>query len=210
MSILLPDHPNVGRAFSDAGLTILRTAVPEAVQEGRLRAFCLATSHYSMDDGLLHYRPIYVHSKTAIIDDTWSTVGSGNLNNRGMHDDTEINVATLDPFLAHGLRLLLQAEHIGLLSLEELNAASRLYREQSLKTAERAMAEKVFQKLEEALHDPFQAVQLMQQRAEENLEHYKARQPLVGHLLPYLTAEEANHQGLNFREEHGWIEEPEN
>jgi hypothetical protein len=30
----------------------------------------------------------------------------------------------------------------------------------------------------------------------------------VGHLLPYLTAEEAKQQGLNFREEHGWLEEP--
>jgi hypothetical protein len=28
----------------------------------------------------------------------------------------------------------------------------------------------------------------------------------VGHLLPYLTAEEAKQQGLNFHEEHGWVE----
>ncbi|GHO83423.1 phospholipase D-like domain-containing protein [Dictyobacter formicarum] len=208
MSIILPDHPNVGRAFSDAALMMLRTEVPEAVQESRLHAFCLATSHYKMEDGLIHYRPIYVHSKAAIIDDTWSTVGSGNLNNRGMHDDTEINVATLDSSLAHGLRLLLQAEHIGLLNPEELAAASRLYREQNLDKEARALAEKAFQQLEEALHDPFQAVQLMHQSAEENLQHYKARESLVGHLLPYLTAAEATQNGLNFREEHGWIEEP--
>jgi len=29
----------------------------------------------------------------------------------------------------------------------------------------------------------------------------------VGHLLPYLKVEDAQQQGLNFREEHGWIEE---
>ena len=48
----------------------------------------------------------------AIIDDLWSTVGSANLNNRGMRDDTEMNVATLDAELARGLRVLLWAEHL--------------------------------------------------------------------------------------------------
>jgi hypothetical protein len=49
---------------------------------------------------------------------------------------------------------------------------------------------------------------LMINCAQENLRRYRAKQPLVGHLLPYLTAEEATQQGLNFREEQGWIEEP--
>jgi hypothetical protein len=30
----------------------------------------------------------------------------------------------------------------------------------------------------------------------------------VGHLLPYLTSEEAKQQGLVFHEEHGWVEVP--
>jgi hypothetical protein len=47
----------------------------------------------------------------------------------------------------------------------------------------------------------------MVEQAQDNLRRYKARQPLVGHLLPYLTAEEATQQGLNFKEAHGWIEE---
>ena len=50
-------------------------------------------------------------------------------------------------------------------------------------------------------------LRMMAERAQDNLSRYKARQPLVGHLLPYLKAEEAQQQGLNFREEHGWIEE---
>jgi hypothetical protein len=45
-------------------------------------------------------------------------------------------------------------------------------------------------------------------RAKDNLGRYKAKQPLVGHLLPYLTAEEAKQQGLNFHDEHGWVELP--
>jgi hypothetical protein len=49
----------------------------------------------------------------------------------------------------------------------------------------------------------------MRQRAEDNLARYKANQPLIGHLLPYLTAQDALKQGLNFREGHGWLEEEE-
>src|SRR6266567_4370502 len=93
VAIVLPDHPNVGRAFSDAGLARLQSEAPEAVAQGRLQVFCLGTSGRQADGE--HYRPIYVHAKVAIIDDIWSTVGSGNLNNRGMRDDTEMNVAVL-------------------------------------------------------------------------------------------------------------------
>jgi hypothetical protein len=50
----------------------------------------------------------------------------------------------------------------------------------------------------------------MFERAQDNLRRYKAKLLLVGHLLPYLTAEEATQGGLPFREDHGWIEEPEN
>jgi phosphatidylserine/phosphatidylglycerophosphate/cardiolipin synthase-like enzyme len=210
ISIILPDHPNVGRAFSDAVITRIRTELPQETQAGRVQAFTLATSQYQPNDGQSHYRPIYVHAKVAIVDDIWTTVGSGNLNNRGMHDDTEINVATLDKTLAYGLRLLLQAEHLGLLSANELHIAARLYRKQRLTAEETQRATEAQHKLETQLHDPFQAVQLMQKAANENLQRYKAHQPLIGHLLPYLTAEEALEQGLPFQQEHGWIEEPNN
>jgi hypothetical protein len=46
-------------------------------------------------------------------------------------------------------------------------------------------------------------------RAHDNLRRYKANLPLIGHLLPYLTAEEATQEGLPFREDFGWIEEQE-
>ncbi len=123
VSIVLPDHPNVGRAFTDAGLERLRQEAPEAAAQGRIQAFCLGTSMNI--DGVEHYRPVYVHAKVAVIDDTFSTVGSGNLNNRGMRDDTEMNVAVLDPEHAHGLRLLLIAEHLDLFDEDDLFIAAR-------------------------------------------------------------------------------------
>ncbi|HLZ63820.1 MAG TPA: phospholipase D family protein [Ktedonosporobacter sp.] len=207
LSIVLPDHPNAGRAFSDAGLNRIRAEAPRAVEDGRFHAFTLATSARIGDRE--HYRPIYVHAKVAIVDDLWTTVGSANLNNRGMRDDAEMNVATLDSSLAHGLRLMLQAEHLGLVHEHDLYAMSRLLGQQHQSQAERERASSVQQYLQEAIGDPLAALRLMYTRAWENLDRYKAHQPLVGHLLPYLTADEATQQGLPFNEAHGWIEEAE-
>jgi phosphatidylserine/phosphatidylglycerophosphate/cardiolipin synthase-like enzyme len=206
MTIILPDHPNVGRAFTDAGLARLRDEAPQAMEEGRLQVFCLATSHY--EGRREHYRPIYVHAKVAIVDDIWATAGSGNLNNRGMRDDTEMNVATLDADLARSLRLTLQAEHLGLVQEDGLFALSRLLGAQGQSTQEQEQAIHILSYLEETLGDPITAMRMMHVRAWENLRLYKANQPLVGHLLPYLTANEAIQQGLRFNEEHGWLEEP--
>jgi len=135
MAIILPDHPNVGRAFTDAALMRLRTEAPQAVAEGRLQAFTLATC--TEENGKQHYRPIYVHAKVGIVDDIWATVGSANLNNRGMRDDAEMNVATLDPDLAHGLRLMLQGEHLDLIEDRDLFAMSRLVGQQHQSTQEK-------------------------------------------------------------------------
>ena len=206
MAIILPDHPNAGRAFSDAGLARLRTEAPQALEEGRLQAFCLATS--AREDGTEHYRPIYVHAKVAIVDDVWATLGSGNLNNRGMRDDTEMNVATLDPEAAYTLRLMLQGEHLGLIHDDDLLALARLCSGQYQSQKEREQAMRVIPYLRETLGDPLEALHMMHEHAWENLRRYKAKQSLTGHLLPYLTADEAIQQGLNFSEEHGWIEEP--
>jgi len=206
VAFVLPEHPNVGRAFTDAGLVRLREEAPEAAAQGRIHAFCLAASAYK--DGAEHYRPIYVHAKVAIIDDLWSMVGSANLNNRGMRDDTEMNVATLDAELACGLRLMLWAEHLGLMSEDDLFTVARYLGHQQRGQRVDARAAGLVQQLQETLGDPLAGLQLMINCAQENLRRYKAKQPLVGHLLPYLTAEEATQQGLNFREEHGWIEEP--
>ena len=206
VAIVLPDHPNAGRAFTDGGLARLREEAPEAAAQGRIQTFCLATSTNIHGDE--HYRPVYVHAKVAIIDDLWSTVGSANLNNRGMRDDTEMNVATLDAELARGLRVMLWAEHLGLMGEDDLFTVARHlgHQRQALSVDERSAG--LLQSLQETLGDPLVGLRLMVERAQDNLRRYKAKQPLVGHLLPYLTSEEATQQGLNFREAHGWIEEP--
>ena len=204
-TIILPDHPNVGRAFSDASIELLRTKSPDSVEEERFEAFCLASSHQEGDT--THYRPVYVHAKVAIVDDVWATVGSGNLNNRGMRDDTEMNVATLDANLTCGLRLMLQAEHLGLATAEELFAVSRLLGKQYQQQTEKELGQKVLQRLDELIGDPAIAHRMMHNCAWENLRRYKARLPLVGHLLPYFSASEATEQGLQVNGDHGWIEE---
>ena len=204
LALVLPDHPNVGRAYTDAGLTRLRAEALEAVEQGRLQVFCLGTSTRKEDGE--HYRPIYVHAKVAIIDDLWTTVGSANLNNKGMRDDTEMNVVTLDAELARGLRMMLWAEHLGLLGEEELFGVARYLGHQYQRQEDEALAKRAWQTLQETLGDPLIGHRLLIQRAEDNLRRYKANQPLLGHLLPYLTAQEAQQQGLYFREEHGWLE----
>ena len=205
MGIVLPDHPNVGRTLTDVGLTKLREEAPQALHESRLHAFTLATS--ASDGETTHYRPIYVHAKVTIIDDLWSTVGSANLNNRGMRDDVELNVAVLDPVLAHGMRMILQGEHLGLVSDSDLFMLSRLLGRQYQSTQEQEQAAHTLKYLHEQLADPVVALQKMHERAWDNFKLYKEKQPLVGHLLPYLTAEEAQQQELNFHEAYGWIEE---
>src|SRR6266516_683554 len=206
VAMVLPDHPNVGRAFTDAGLARLREEAPDAAAQGRIQAFCLAAS--ATVEGEEVYRPIYVHAKVTIIDDLWSTVGSANLNNRGMRDDTEMNVATLDAELARGLRMLLWAEHLELIGEESMLTVARHlgHQRQRLSVDERAAG--LLQSLQETLGDPLGGLQLMIERAQDNLRRFKAKQPLVGHLLPYLTGKEAKQQGLNFHEEHGWVEVP--
>jgi phosphatidylserine/phosphatidylglycerophosphate/cardiolipin synthase-like enzyme len=57
---------------------------------------------------------IYVHSKVGIVDDRWLTVGSANLNERSLFDDSEMNVVTLDEPLTRDTRLRLWSEHLEL------------------------------------------------------------------------------------------------
>ncbi|GAC1376953.1 MAG: phospholipase D-like domain-containing protein [Pseudarthrobacter sp.] len=76
--------------------------------------------------------PIYIHAKICIIDDAWFTIGSDNFNRRSWTTDSELTCAVFDTTLdnpespgrdtghntslplAHGLRLQLWAEHLGL------------------------------------------------------------------------------------------------
>jgi phosphatidylserine/phosphatidylglycerophosphate/cardiolipin synthase-like enzyme len=47
-----------------------------------------------------------------VIDDAWLTVGSANLNEHSLFNDTEANVVVRDPALAREVRLRLWEEHL--------------------------------------------------------------------------------------------------
>jgi phosphatidylserine/phosphatidylglycerophosphate/cardiolipin synthase-like enzyme len=56
----------------------------------------------------------YVHAKIGIVDDRWFTLGSGNLNEHSLFNDTEVNLVSHDPELARQTRLRLWSEHLQL------------------------------------------------------------------------------------------------
>jgi phosphatidylserine/phosphatidylglycerophosphate/cardiolipin synthase-like enzyme len=63
-------------------------------------------------------RPVYVHAKVCVIDDTWTCVGSDNLNLRSWTHDSELCCAVMDADggtgFGYGLRRLLAREHLDL------------------------------------------------------------------------------------------------
>ncbi|MDA0185549.1 phosphatidylserine/phosphatidylglycerophosphate/cardiolipin synthase family protein [Solirubrobacter phytolaccae] len=56
--------------------------------------------------------PLYVHAKIGIVDDEWLAIGSANLNEHSLFNDTEVDVVTCDPALARATRETLWAEHL--------------------------------------------------------------------------------------------------
>jgi phosphatidylserine/phosphatidylglycerophosphate/cardiolipin synthase-like enzyme len=55
---------------------------------------------------------VYVHAKIGIVDDEWLTLGSANLNEHSLFNDTEVNLVTRDAALARETRIRLWAEHL--------------------------------------------------------------------------------------------------
>jgi phosphatidylserine/phosphatidylglycerophosphate/cardiolipin synthase-like enzyme len=206
LMMVLPDHPNVGRAFTDKGLEHLRRNAPGAAAAGRIQVYSLATS--TTRSGKEEYRPVYVHAKVAIVDDLWTTIGSANLNNRGMRDDAEMNVAVLNMNFAHDLRVLLWAEHLGLIHEDEQFLISRYLGHQPLSPTNSQRAMETWQKLLSELDNPASGLRLLSENAHANLQHFLNGEPLVGHLFPYLTTSEAKQLGLPLHESHGLFETP--
>jgi phosphatidylserine/phosphatidylglycerophosphate/cardiolipin synthase-like enzyme len=176
VGLMLPDHPNTGRRFTDDGIAFVRERAGQAA--GRLHVFTLGNDEaQSAAPGGIAYRPVYVHAKVAIVDDLWWTAGSANLNSRGMYSDAELNVAVLDAATARDLRTTLWTEHV------------------HPSDQERA-----------ALVDPLAGLALLRARADDNTRRVRDRAPLVGHLLPYITAAEASARGVPVHPEHGWLD----
>ena len=68
----------------------------------KLAVAMLQTS--GMDGRRMRYREIYIHSKLLLVDDSFFSLGSANLNQRSMAVDSEINLATNDARRAKDLR----------------------------------------------------------------------------------------------------------
>jgi phosphatidylserine/phosphatidylglycerophosphate/cardiolipin synthase-like enzyme len=103
---LLPAHPNNGADDSRGQVGLLIDADKDSGDE--TTRFLACTLYQPGPGG----RPVYVHSKAAVIDDAWLTVGSANLNGHSFFNDTEANVVVRDPELARELRLQLWEEHL--------------------------------------------------------------------------------------------------
>ncbi|MDP9235475.1 MAG: phospholipase D-like domain-containing protein [Actinomycetota bacterium] len=102
MVMILPSKPNTG--YDD---TIGQLAqLDEADDAGRLVACTLYAR------GPAAPQRIYIHAKIGIVDDKWLTIGSANLNEHSLFNDSEVNVITHDPDLARATRLRLWAEHL--------------------------------------------------------------------------------------------------
>jgi phosphatidylserine/phosphatidylglycerophosphate/cardiolipin synthase-like enzyme len=102
---LLPSHPNNGADDSRGQVGLLVDADEEAGGPTRF----LACTLFQRGPG---GNPVYVHSKAAVIDDAWLTVGSANLNEHSLFNDSEVNVVVRDEALAREARLRLWEEHL--------------------------------------------------------------------------------------------------
>ena len=103
--VLLPAKPNNGADSTRGQLGVLADADADGHR-------FLAATVSARTGGLTS--PLYVHAKIAIVDDRWLTVGSANLNDHSLFNDTEMNVVCCDRGLAREARLRLWSEHLEL------------------------------------------------------------------------------------------------
>jgi phosphatidylserine/phosphatidylglycerophosphate/cardiolipin synthase-like enzyme len=102
--VVLPMKPNNGRDDTRGQLARLARADEHAER------FLACTIHQHGPGG----RPVYVHAKIAVVDDEWLTIGSANLNEHSLFNDTEMNLSIRSPELARATRLRLWSEHLEL------------------------------------------------------------------------------------------------
>jgi phosphatidylserine/phosphatidylglycerophosphate/cardiolipin synthase-like enzyme len=107
--LVLPSNPKSG---NDDTRGVLAELIDADDGNGRILACALYARSGSRVD------PIYVHAKVAIIDDRWLTLGSANLNEHSLFNDTEMNIVAHNPELAVRTRQRLWEEHLELLADE--------------------------------------------------------------------------------------------
>jgi phosphatidylserine/phosphatidylglycerophosphate/cardiolipin synthase-like enzyme len=100
---LLPANPNNGRDDTRGQLGVLVNAAKEGGDDERFLACTLFQPHGG---------PVYVHSKAAIVDDEWLTIGSANLNEHSLFNDSEVNAVVRNESFVRDARLRLWSEHL--------------------------------------------------------------------------------------------------
>jgi phosphatidylserine/phosphatidylglycerophosphate/cardiolipin synthase-like enzyme len=103
--IVLPSKPNSG---GDDTRGVLGELLEADAGAGRLVVCTLYARFGRVAE------PVYVHAKIGIVDDTWLTLGSANLNEHSLFNDSEMNIVTHDSRVARDTRLRLWAEHLEL------------------------------------------------------------------------------------------------
>jgi phosphatidylserine/phosphatidylglycerophosphate/cardiolipin synthase-like enzyme len=101
--VLLPSKPKNGQEDTRGQLGVLADADGG---DGRFLACTLRQPGPGAHQ-------VYVHAKIGIVDDRWLTIGSANLNEHSLFNDTEMNLVCHDERLARDVRLRLWAEHLG-------------------------------------------------------------------------------------------------
>jgi phosphatidylserine/phosphatidylglycerophosphate/cardiolipin synthase-like enzyme len=102
--LLLPSRADSGEDDTRGQLAVLA----EADERGER---FLAATIYARSAGVTS-APVYIHAKIGIVDDNWLTVGSANLNDHSLFNDTEVNVVTRDSRLVRAARIRLWSEHL--------------------------------------------------------------------------------------------------
>jgi phosphatidylserine/phosphatidylglycerophosphate/cardiolipin synthase-like enzyme len=109
--LILPAHAYTGKYDNDEHVRLLHDTDGG---RGIFHAYSLYATGPAFGSSGYRYLPIYVHGKVSIVDDAWVSVGSANLNRRGLATDTEMNVQAMAPEVARALRIHLMAEHLGM------------------------------------------------------------------------------------------------
>ena len=101
--VVLPAKPNNGKDDTRGQLGVLVDAAKAGGTDERFLACTLFQAGGNA---------VYVHAKIGIVDDAWMTVGSANLNEHSLFNDTEVNVVVRDEAFIRAARLRLWEEHL--------------------------------------------------------------------------------------------------
>jgi len=154
--VVLPARAYSGKWDNDRRVKALRNADGG---RGMFDAYSLYASGPHLGVNAFRYRPIYVHAKVTVVDDEWASIGSANLNTRGLVTDSELNVLVHDPALAKGIRVALWSEHLAM-PIDQVERAdpgelaATAWRERAAENAE------IIKRADRLLHGPLHRYEL--------------------------------------------------